>query len=176
ADIFVALKEGPRFKAGKVTLSGLTKTKEHVVRRELTFSEGEPLDEDRLARSEAMLRKLGIFSSIRLQHRSDPERPDRKQVRIDLHEATPGLVAGGVGFRNDLGLRVFGEIGYGNVGGENHSWTLNANANRRLEDYRYLEYQARLGYVWPWFLGARRLTFRPEAVFERRQYIRFDAE
>ncbi|HTL13104.1 MAG TPA: BamA/TamA family outer membrane protein, partial [Bdellovibrionota bacterium] len=47
---------------------------------------------------------------------------------------------------------------------------------RRLEDFRYVEYQLQVGYVWPWFLGVPELTFRPELTRERRQYVNFDAD
>jgi outer membrane protein assembly factor BamA len=42
-------------------------------------------------------------------------------------------------------------------------------------DYRFLEYQVQLGYVWPWFDGIRELTFRPTLTATGTEYIEFDA-
>ncbi|MCC7440061.1 MAG: BamA/TamA family outer membrane protein [Bdellovibrionales bacterium] len=176
ADVVLAISEGPRFSVSKVEVTGLVKTREEIVTRELAFREGGDLDEERLNTSESRLRRLGIFSNVRMQHRTDPERPNAKLVRVDVTEVTPGYYGAGVGYRNDLGVRVFGELGYSNIGGRNQSWFVGGNANRRIEDFRYIEYQVQVGYVWPWFVGAPELTFRPQLTQERRQFINFDAE
>ena len=88
-----------------------------------------------------------------------------------------------MGVRNDLGLRVFTEFAYSNLWGENHTWSINANANRRFEDFCdtreqaspcFIEYETRIGYRWPWFVIPK-LTLRPELSFERRRFFQFDA-
>jgi outer membrane protein insertion porin family len=114
-------------------------------------------------------------------------------VKVILQSGTPGILAGGVGYRNDLGLRAFGQIGYTNLWRENHTLALNGNINKRLnpsfcstqstvssssvseDDPCFLEYQVQLGYVWPWFLwGPTQL--RPRLTAEKTQYLNFDAE
>jgi outer membrane protein insertion porin family len=101
-------------------------------------------------------------------------------------ESVPGNAGIGLGFRNDLGLRVFGEVSYSNLWGLNHGWALNVSANRRMGaflsgqnsrifSFRFVEVEATLSYLWPWvFLGET--TFRPSVVAGRRQYLNFDAE
>lgn len=180
ADILLKLQEGREFRIGQITLYGLEKTFPYIITRELQFKEGDILENVNIVESEKRLRRLGIFASVTMEYRDSPNRPGYKDVNVILQEGSPGKVAGGIGVRNDLGARVFGETSYGNLWKRNHTWSFNANANRRFESYCrngvcFAEYQARMGYIWPWF-GIDELTFRPEITHERRRYREFDAD
>jgi outer membrane protein insertion porin family len=175
ADITIALAEGPRYRVTRIQTEGLTMTKEIVVRRELLFHEGDILEEPLLSRTEANLRKLGIFAALTVRAIDDPEVPDGKIVRISAQEGTPGFAEWGFGFRNDFGPRAFGSLGWTNIGGENHTVSASLSVNHRLEDFRFWEFQAQLGYLWPWFLGDK-TTFRPTLNWSKQEYIEFDAE
>jgi outer membrane protein assembly complex protein YaeT len=175
AEISLEVEEGPQFRSGPIEIEGLAMTKEYVVRRELSFKEGEVLEEGKLVESEANLRRLGIFSNATIRLLDDPEHADRKLVRVSVQEGTPGLIAGGPGYRNDLGVRVFSEVSYNNLWGRNHTLSLGTAVNRRLDDFHFLEYSAQLAYLWPWF-GIDELNFRPAITASGVQYINFDAE
>lgn len=180
AHVNIDIAEGPRARAGKITIFGLDKTMPHIVMRELKFTEGDILELPKITESESRLRKLGVFTSASIDLSDSTEGPGVKNVRIVVQESIPGRVGGGVGVRNDLGLRVFTEASYNNLWHRNHTWSLDANANRRFEDYCrnsrcMVEYQATMSYIWPWFL-VDEMTFRPEMIFERRRYREFDAD
>jgi outer membrane protein insertion porin family len=175
ADVRIEFEEGAQYRISRVQIQGLTKTLPQIAVRELRFQEGDVLREERLLESERRLRKLGIFGSVSMSHEDDPEKPGHRIVRAQLSEGTPGRIGAGFGFRNDLGPRVFVESAYTNVWRRNHTISLNANANRRLEDFRFIEAQIRTGYLWPWFL-VRELDFRPSFSVERRKYIQFNAD
>jgi outer membrane protein insertion porin family len=195
ADISLKMAEGPQFRLSRVSFEGLSKTRPVVVSRELRLKPGDVIEESKLNETEAAIRKLGIFSNVSLQLEDDPTVANAKELRITVEEGSPGLVAGGVGYRNDLGVRAFGQVGYGNVLGRNHTLSLSLNGNRRFDEFFcdstrsaeekraspklgtgdcFLEYQAQLGYVWPWFaLGDT--TFRPRVTLEKTQFFTFDA-
>ncbi len=192
ARIRLELNEGPRYRLSRTEVEGLTKTREEVVMREIRLSPGDVLEEARIAESEARLRKLGIFSVVTTRISDDPEHADQKILRVSVQEGTPGLIAGGVGYRNDLGPRAFGEIAYTNLWNRNHTLSLGGSLNRRFDetfcDNHYsaesgvpplegsccFEYQVQLGYSWPWF-GLGETTFRPRLTIERNQYRILDA-
>lgn len=175
ADVQLEVSEGPQYRVGKILIEGRQKTSEKVVRRELALKEGDILEEPKLRDSEANLRRLGIFSLVRASYLEDPEDPDKKILKIVLEEADPGVVAGGPGFRNDLGVRVFGEIGYNNLWGLDHSVSLNTAVNHRVDNnFRFVEYQTQAAYSWPWFQGLD-LTFRPTMTISGTEYLNFDA-
>ena len=160
-----------------------------VVKRELSFVEVAVLEESQLTESESRLRKLGIFSSVSIRLTEDDSKPGYKNIRIGLQEGTPGIIAGGVGYRNDLGIRVFGQSAYTNLWRRNHTLSFNVNVNRRFDHEFcrntdnfgvahggdcYTEYHAELGYYWPWFVLGETI-FRPKFFVENTQFLGFDA-
>ena len=175
AAIQLTINEGPLFRVSQIEVDGLQQTRSQVVYRELPFVEGDVLEEPLLLEAEERLRRLGIFSNVTVRALEDALHPDRRRVRIAVEEATPGVLATGLGLRNDLGIRLFGQTGYTNIRGRNQSLLLSATLNRRFEDYRFLEAQGQLAYIWPWFLGSE-VTFRPQLTGSRTQFIRFDAD
>ena len=174
ANISLTLHEGPRYRISAIEVAGLQKTEEHVVLRQLKLKVGDVLGEREIFESEARLRRLGIFSSANIQLNDDPRDPERKIVHVSVREGTPGFWALGVGYRTDLGPRVFGQVGYANVGGNNHTASLSGVANRRLDDFRFVEVEAQLGYLWPSFV-LEDATFRPTLTFNTTRFPEFDA-
>lgn len=184
ADIRIELSPGPRYRVSRILIEGLTFTREEVIRRELRFAEGEVLEEWRIRDTEARLRRLGIFSVVTLRVSEDVDRPGHKIIRVSIQEGSPGLVGGGLGYRNDLGVRAFGGVSYGNLWGKNHTLAFDLSTNRRLEpialelsrerNITYLEYEGRVSYTWPWF-GLGETTFRPSLAVSAIAYRLFDA-
>lgn len=194
ADIMIALKEGPQYRVSRIEISGQSKTKTAVIERELRLKVGEVLEEPKLLESELRLRRLGIFSSASIKLFEDPESKKSKILRVQVEEGTPGLLAGGVGLRNDIGGRVFGQVAYSNLFGRNHTISLTTGASRRFkgfgsefcasdrekaehpgDDHCFIEFNTQLGYAWPWALLGE-TTFRPSLNFERTQFKNFDAD
>lgn len=185
ATIFLDIEEGPEFRVRKIEVLGLESTRVEVVTRELLLREGDLVAMGALSESELRLRKLGIFSEVSVRI-VEPENPADAQkmrdIRIQIQEGSPGLLAGGVGYRQDLGARAFGQTGYTNLLGKNHELSLGVNTNYRgwggifCEDDRgcFPEVQTQLNYVWPWFLGDR-ATYRPRVSFERTRFKIFDS-
>lgn len=174
AEVDVEVVEGVQSRVSKITIEGLSATREFVVLRELPFHEGDVLAEPLIAEAQTRLRRLGVFSNVTLRVLEQPKEPSRKIVQVFVQEGTPGLVAGGIGYRNDLGARLFAQTAYTNIGGRNQTLSFNLVSNRRFVERRVpVEYQAQVGYVWPWFV-AEGVTLRPTMSFERAQYAKFD--
>lgn len=195
ADIVLELQEGVQYRVTRIDIEGLRKTKLEAVSREIDIREGDILSEREWYRSEAKLRRLGIFANASIKAYPDPSRKDGKILKVLVEEGSPGLVAGGVGLRNDIGARAFGQIQYANLWGKNHTLGFTASANRRLKnlgdtefcpsekqqgenpgaDHCFIEFNGTVGYVWPWF-GLGETTFRPRFSVERTQFKNFDAD
>lgn len=174
ASIQLNIDEGPQYKVSRIEIEGLQATHEHVVRRELRFNEGEVLTGPALSETERLIRRLGIFSEVVIRAFDDPDNSGFKIVRINLKEGDRGILSWGPGFRNDLGLRLFGQLAYANVGGLNHTASVTAAVNRRFYNYNFAEGQVQVLYNWPWFLVPL-LTFRPSVSVGQTQYINFSA-
>ncbi|MBL7715023.1 MAG: BamA/TamA family outer membrane protein [Bdellovibrionales bacterium] len=186
ATIQLDIEEGPAFRVRKIEVLGLENTRAEVVTRELLLKEGDLVALGALSESELRLRKLGIFSeaSIRITEPNNAaDAADKRDIRIQIQEGSPGFMAGGAGYRQDLGTRGFGQVGYTNIMGKNHEISLGVNTNYRrwggifCEDSRancFPEFQLQLNYVWPWFLGDKS-TYRPRIGFERTRFKIFDS-
>lgn len=175
ADISIVCAEGNPVILEGVEIFGNESTRRQVIEREFQIKIGEPLSENKVLDTEARLRRLGIFSQVNLDFRDSPTQADAKTMKVSVQEVIPGNRTVGVGFRNDLGIRGFGGISYANLLGMNHTLALDTSVNRRLTDFRFVEFSGQLSYTWPWALLGE-TTFRPSLIGERRQFIQFDAE
>lgn len=190
ADVVVKVHEGSQIRVSTITYEGLGGTSREVAEREMELKEDGLLREGALKESERKIRLLGVFASVKIEVRMDSEKPQHRKIKVIVTEGNPGRISGGAGFRNDLGLRLFGEAGYGNLWGKNHSLTFNTEFNRRIEDYCrtrvnvqtgepqtscFAEYELRLSYLWPWLVWGP-TSFRPSLAFEHRRYNQFDAQ
>jgi outer membrane protein insertion porin family len=180
ARISLELDEGPRFTVSRIEVEGNEKTAKSVILHELAFDVGDTLSEELLNESEANLRRLGIFASANVRTFTDSQKPDSKVVVINVSEGTPGAWEARMGIRNDLGARVLGSVGYGNLWGRNHTLRLDASVNYRIDQYFcqkgpcFPEYQAQLTYNLP-HLFLEGLTLRPKLAAEDIRYVTFDA-
>ncbi len=175
ADLNFEILEGPQFRLGEVRVFGNEKTSRYVILREMQIRGNEIISEKKLNETEDRLRRLGIFSLVNLDLIDDPNDPLKKDLKVTVQEGPPGNLGYGVGYRNDLGVRVFGDLTYSNLWGQNQTWALLMSANRRIDDYQFFEYSGQMSYIWPWaFLGDT--TFRPSVSAEKREYIQFDAQ
>lgn len=187
ARIRLEFSEGQPSYVSRVQIEGNRKTRAEVISRELQLKDGDLLEEPKWLDSEARIRRLGIFSTVNIQAVPEPENPSRKVLRVKVEEGSPGVIAGGLGLRNDLGARIFGQVSYGNLWGKNHTATLTANANRRFgslgssfcasakqklqdpeRDFCFIEFDVSLAYAYPYvFMGPT--VFRPSISGERKQ-------
>lgn len=177
ADLFLKLEEGPQFKIGKIKVEGLVKAKETIILRELNFldfKEGVILGESKMIQAELQLKRLGIFSALTVRTQEDSNSPDVKQIVIKVTEAERGILTWGPGVRSDLGVRLFSQLAYTDIWGENHTGSINVFANRRFYQYNFIEAQAQVAYTWPWFLIPG-MTFRPSLQYGKTQYYNFAA-
>jgi outer membrane protein insertion porin family len=175
AFLSVEIDEGEQLLFAGLRIYGMEKTKRVVIEREVFFKVEDPLSETILFETEDRLRKLGVFGQVTMELLASDRGSRYRELKITVSEAVPGNLGFGIGFRNDLGVRVFGEVTYANLWGLNHSWVFNVSGNRRVSNYRFTEFTAQAGYIWPWFAWGE-TTFRPNLSGERRQYRAFDAE
>ncbi|MBI3543009.1 MAG: BamA/TamA family outer membrane protein [Deltaproteobacteria bacterium] len=158
ARIHLRVYEGPRVKIGQIRIEGLQKTREYVVARELLVHEDDWWLGGELQQTETNIRKLGLFSEVKLVPVPSLKGPGHRDLVVNLKEAEPGSLEAGPGFRSDLGIRAFSRLSYNNIFGKNWIGSLGAEANRRVNnDYRFVEYQFDTTFVEPRFFGTHNL-------------------
>ena len=89
------INEGDKYTVGKISISGNTKTRDKVIRREIRLDEGDTFDASSLKRSYERLNNLQYFETVDL---SPKPRHDEKIVDLDVavkEKSTSSISVGG---------------------------------------------------------------------------------
>ena len=120
-EVFVTLHlaEGVQVRVGKISIKGLEKTKEKVVRRKLLFSSGEFFTYNQLAKSRSALMNLGIFHSVQITPNSVQQANLDPVIDIDIQliEGNAGTFSFGPGYNLYSGFSYIAETAYNNLWG-----------------------------------------------------------
>jgi len=131
-----------------IIITGNTRTKEKVIRRQLSLAPGDLFRRNLLIRSTRELQQLGYFSNIVPD--SDPAPGDSNGTDIDLklnvEERQVGTASAGFGFSSSVGLTGFAELGHTNLFGNGQ--TLNLRMERGQTGTN-----AELSFTEPWFMS-----------------------
>jgi outer membrane protein insertion porin family len=166
-DLTLGIREGEVTRVGRLLVSGLVRTREHVVQREFPLDPGDAFDPEALVKTEQRLADLGIFERIELTPLRPPPTPFT-DVAVRVQEAKAWRVDLGVGYSTDDGPRASVELGHDNLFGTARRASLRQKISR-IEDRTDLTYRQ------PWTLGTR-WALTGNLFRERRDEIGFDVE
>jgi len=105
--INIQLNEG---KIQEIKVSGNTKTKDFVIKRNLTIAPGEVYNENKLKQDLARLFGTQAFSDVRRVISASPDDPDKYKITIEVDEKRTGSISLGGGVDTESGF--FGSVGY----------------------------------------------------------------
>ncbi len=113
-NIFYEIEEGQRVFIEEVKITGNEKTKDNVIRRDLSFLPGERFDSVRIHDSKERLEGTGYFdaqnpAAVGIYNEAG-SRPDLANAVVEVKEGRTGLLRFGGGFGLNSGL--FGDISY----------------------------------------------------------------
>lgn len=106
-DITLRISEGPRVRVDEVRIEGNDKTREEVIRRELSFYPGEYFDADEVEASINRLGRLRYFEDVRVDFEPGSA-PGREDVVLRVREARTGSIVVGGGVSTAAGF--FGNV------------------------------------------------------------------
>ena len=168
-DITLRINEGDVIIIGKVVITGLEKTNEHVVKRELDFlgiKSDELLDMKSLRKARQRLFQMGSFIRAVDFVPSDTAEENRKDLRVNIAE-TPrtGMLSLGGGYGSEGGIFGTAEVGQNNLRGRAYRVHLKGELGTR--DH----HTAELSFGTPWVLGTpTRLNAR---IYDNRRFRRY---
>ena len=96
-DVNFRVSKGAPVSIGKIEITGNTKTRDKVIRREMKIHEQEKFSATNLRRSRDALQRLGFFSEVNVTTRKADD-PDQINVLVDLKEGSTGSFSAGAGF------------------------------------------------------------------------------
>lgn len=113
-NISFTVDEKERYYIEKIKISGNDKTRDNVIRREVTFYPGERLDTEKIRDSQRRLTNTGYFdmesgapAGINFEPGSEPY---KQNILIDVKEGRTGMLRFGGGYGANVG--AFGDISY----------------------------------------------------------------
>lgn len=139
------VEDGPRITIERIEIAGNTKTASHVIRRELPFTEGDPLNPVHVAKAKKKLIALGFFKSVEIRNAKGAT-PERQVLTVLVEERDTRELGFGIGYSTNDGIT--GDVSYveRNLLGNGQSLRL------RLEGSQN-KVQADIGFTEPRFLG-----------------------
>jgi outer membrane protein insertion porin family len=132
-----------------VTVTGNRRTKDKVIRRELTVRPGETFRRSVVARSQRDVFALGYFEDVLIDYQVVPNSTDI-DLEFAVKEKTTGTASAGAGYANDIGLTGFVQLGIPNFLGNGQSVSL--HLERGGTDGKQQNYS--LSFTEPWFLDS----------------------
>lgn len=99
--------EGARIYVERINISGNTKTRDAVIRRELDFGEGDPFNRSMVQRGKTRIEGLGFFKTVSFDMQQGSA-PDKVVINITVEEQSTGDYGLTAGFDSSAGL--LGEV------------------------------------------------------------------
>jgi outer membrane protein insertion porin family len=169
AEVVLHVAPGRPTRVDHIVIAGLERTRETVVRRELTLAPGDPLSLQQLLESQRRLSSLGVFRRVSLAE-IDPESPAERSLVVVADEAPQASVAYGLGYAERELLRASAEVTRRNLSGLDRS--LSAYVRASFRGSRGL-----LTYREPYLFGHKQelfaTVFREEDDRESFDYVRY---
>ncbi|TAN36732.1 MAG: outer membrane protein assembly factor BamA [Verrucomicrobia bacterium] len=157
AAIVYGVREGLLSSIRNIRIRGNTRTKDKVIRRELTVSPGELFNEVRVRNSQKRLQNMGYFKFVDVTPLST-SKTNEYDLAVDVEEDRTGQFMVGAGFSSIDSLVGFMELSQGNFdlfnwpyftgGGQKLKLRLQGGSTRRDVDLSFVE---------PYFLDHRLL-------------------
>ncbi len=144
-DITLQVDEGEKIFVNRIGVTGNSKTRDNVIRRELPFVEGEKYDTSGLRKSKERLKNLDYFEDVDVV----TERvPDSNEVNLDVKvkEKSTGSISVGGGYSTVDRLMAIGEIKQRNLFGRGQELSFRAQWGSRRHNFS-------LSFTEPWLMG-----------------------
>jgi len=134
ADITLSITRGEIFRIGRIDISGNTKTRDKVIRREIRLDEGDIFNSKLLRRSYQRINNLDYFesASINTKPKIDKQLID---LDIDVKEKLTGMMSIGGGYSSIDRFMFMAEITQRNLFGKGLYLSLKTSLSSRRTDY-----------------------------------------
>jgi outer membrane protein insertion porin family len=143
-DITFSITEGDVYRIGRIQITGNTKTRDKVIRREMRLDEGDIFNNKLIKRSYQRIINLDYFETVEINTKP---RINEKLIDIDVSvkEKLTGMLTVGAGYSSIDKLVVMGEITQRNLFGKGYYLKLKADLSSIRSDYN-------LTFADPWFM------------------------
>ena len=121
---------GRRVYVRRINVTGNTKTRDEVVRREMRQMEGAWYASDKVARSRERIDRLGYFSDVNVETPAVAGTTDQVDMNVSVTEKPTGSIMAGAGFSSSEGFILSGSISQANVFGSGNYLSTQFNTGK----------------------------------------------
>lgn len=125
-DIVLEIDKGPLVYFNRVDILGNTRTRDNVIRRDLTVKEGGIFDSKAIRKSTENLQRLGFFEEVTVTPQPTMQE-DQMDVQVSVKERSTGQFSVGAGYSSSDSLMFMAEISENNLFGTGNRLSLSAN-------------------------------------------------
>lgn len=163
--VTLMINEGDRYDIGRIEISGNTKTRDKVIRREVRINEGETFNSKKIKRSYERINNLNFFDSVQMipKPRSEEKVID---LEVKVKERPTGFLSVGGGYSTVDKFIGTADITQGNLFGRGQYLKLKGELGGSSNLYE-------ISFKDPWFLD-RPINFSVGIYRSDREYIEYD--
>ena len=121
---------GKRVYVRRLNITGNTKTRDEVVRREMRQMEGGWYDSERVSASKLRLDRLGFFSEVAVETPAVQGTSDQIDVNMNVTEKPTGNLMLGLGLSSTEGIVLSGSIAQNNFMGSGNNVAVQVNTGK----------------------------------------------
>ncbi|MFN7572491.1 MAG: outer membrane protein assembly factor BamA [Betaproteobacteria bacterium] len=129
-DLTILVDPGRRVYVRRVNVTGNTRTRDDVIRREVRQYEATWLDSDKVRLSRDRIDRLGYFEKVELETPPVPGTNDQVDVNINVKERSTGTISAGLGYSTTDNLVLTGKFSQANIFGTGESFSAEVNTSR----------------------------------------------
>jgi len=141
-DVIYNIKKGNQVYFNRISISGNTKTRDKVIRRQLAFVEGDLYSRSKLKTSYMKLNRLRYFEEIDFQTVKGPEE-DLTDINIHVKEKPTGMFSIGAGYSAQDQAVFMAQVSQQNLFGRGQTLSLSTQLGSRTTHYE-------LSFIEPW--------------------------
>jgi outer membrane protein insertion porin family len=159
------VEEGDIYRIGRIEISGNTKTKDKVIRREIRLDEGDIFDSSLVKRSYERINNLNFFETVELVPKP---RYEEKFLDVDVRvkEKSTGFISVGGGYSSVDKIIGMVDITQSNIGGTGQLLRLRGELGGTSSFYE-------LSFRDPWFMD-KPIAFSADVYRTYREYVEYD--
>ncbi len=121
---------GRRVYVRRINVSGNTRTRDEVIRREARQMEGAWYDGEKINKTRSRVDKLGYFDEVNVETPPVPGTTDQVDVNLNVKEKPTGNVMLGAGFSSSEKFVVSGSVSQNNIFGSGKHLSVNVNSGK----------------------------------------------
>ncbi len=163
--VLLKIDEGDKYRIGRIEISGNTKTRDKVIRREVRIDEGNVFNSALIKRSYERINNLNFFETVEMAPKPKPE---EKLVGIDIKvkEKPTGFFSIGGGYSSVEKFIAMVDLTQGNLFGKGQLLKIRAELGGRTTYYD-------ITFRDPWFMD-KPISFSTNIYKMTRKYIEYE--